>query len=138
MENINPAYVIDCNVIVKWFIPEKDSDIISKLLEKATNKEIDLYAPTIILIEFVNVLTRHHGKSLLTENECTRAFIALTKIIKERVINTISLSTEQVEVLSLALESKLNYYDAEYLYLSRKLKLELITYDKDLKKVANR
>jgi len=137
-ENIKPIYVIDCNIIVKWFIPEKDSDVITKLLEKAINKEFDLYSPAIILLEFANVLTKYCRRNLLTESECTRAFITLTKMIKEKTINIIPLDTEKVEVLSLALESKLSYYDAEYLYLSRKLKASLITYDKTLKKFTDR
>ena len=137
-ESIKPIYVIDCNIIVKWFIPEKDSDVTIKLLEKAINKEIDLYSPTIILIEFANVLAKHYRKNLLTENECIRSFTTLTQMMKEKTINTIPLGTEQIEVLSLALESKISYYDAEYLYLSRKLKTELITYDKHLKKAADR
>lgn len=137
-ENIKLIYVIDCNVIVKWFIPEKDSEIITKLLEKATNKEINLYSTTIVVIEFANVLARYYRKSLLTESECIRSFTTLIKMIKEKTINIISLNSEQIGVLSLALESKISYYDAEYLYLSKKLNADLITYDKHLSKIVDR
>ena len=137
-ENIKPAYVIDCNLIVKLFIPEKDSEIASKLLKKAINKEINLYSPAIILIEFANVLTRYYRKNLLTENECIKVFITFTKITKEKIVNIISLSTEKTEILSLAVKHKLSYFDAEYLYLSNKLKFDLITYDQQLKRVISK
>ena len=137
-ENIKPIYVIDCNVIVKWFIPEKDSNIVAEFLEKAINKEITLYSTTIVVIEFANVLTKHYRKDLLTESECIRTFITFTKLINGKIINIIPLDTEKVEVLSLALESKLSYYDAEYLYLSKKLNINLVTFDKVLKSKINR
>jgi len=48
------SYVIDTSVAVKWFIPEKDSDLARNVLEVATI----LFAPDLLLIEFDNVFCR--------------------------------------------------------------------------------
>ena len=59
-------------------------------------------------------------------------------IQKEKIVNIISLSNEKIEILSLAVKHKLSYFDAEYLYLSNKLKFDLITYYQQLQWVANK
>ena len=54
------------------------------------------------------------------------------------MLNIISLDVYRNEVLDLALDNKLSYFDAEYLFLSKKLQLDLITYDQQLKRIASK
>ena len=133
----NNSYIVDCNVVVKWFLPEEHSEEALMLLDKSTKNELILHAPEIISLEFAGVLTRYNKLKLLTTQECKKYFDNFIKIINQNILN-ISLSGKQAEVLDLALQEMILYNDAEYLYLAKKLNLELITYDKQLKKIANR
>ena len=133
------SWIIDCNVVIKWFlIKEEDSSNALTLLQRAKDREIFLFAPAMILIEFGNVLTKHNKYNPTFKTNFIRYYQTFTGICDTKVLNLIPLENERQNVLDLALDEKISYFDAEYLYLSRKLKFELITYDKGLKKIANR
>ena len=133
------SYIIDCNVVVKWYLEgEEHSNEASDLLNKASKQQIELYSPEILIIEFANVLSKYNKLKLLGATECKKYFKAFTEIYKQEVLNIISLDSSRSEVLDLALDNKLSYFDAEYLYLSKTLQFDLITYDQQLKRIANR
>ena len=140
MESFNgDSFVVDCNVIVKCFILEEEaSSEAVNLLEKASRNEVILYAPGLIIVEFLNVLTKYNRLKTFETKESKKYFSVFLEDIEKKIINIYSLRNERNDVLDLALLEKISYFDAEYLYLSKKLKFELITYDKGLKKIANR
>ena len=139
MEKGNESYVIDCNVVIKWFrLKEEHSEQTLFLFEKAAKREVILYSPAIIATEFLNVLTKLHKRYSISIIEINKYFESFQKSCNQRIVNLICQDDNRDEILNLALAEKLSYYDAEYLYLSKKLKLELITYDKYLRKITDR
>jgi len=133
------SYIIDCNVAIKWFlIKEEDSNSALILLQRAKEREIVLFAPGIILIEFGNVLTKHNRHNPTFKNDLTRYYQTFIALCNKKVLNLILLENEKQNILNLAFEEKISYFDAEYLYLAQELKINLITYDKHLSKITNR
>ena len=49
-------YVIDCSVVVKWFLPEADSDRALLLRDALMSDNCELLSPDLLSIEFTNVL----------------------------------------------------------------------------------
>lgn len=129
------SYVIDCNIIAKWFIEENDSDKALNFLERAIKNEIILYAPDLIENEFLNVLTKYNKLKTLTDKDCKKYFEAFNQLCNQQVVRIIPLNSYKNEIMNLALLQKTSYYDAEYLFLAKKLGFELITFDKYLSKV---
>ena len=131
----NKSYVIDCNFVLKWFFSsEKDSDICTDFLLEAKNKKIRLYSPDLIFAEFSNVLTKYYRKGDLSFSECLIYNKDFLGLCNENTPRVIGLSNFRNEILDLALSKKTSYYDGEYLYLSKMLNTELLTFDKELKK----
>jgi predicted nucleic acid-binding protein len=50
------VYVVDASVVLKWFLPEKDSGLADSLLEDFLNGDAELIAPDLILLEAANAL----------------------------------------------------------------------------------
>jgi len=127
-------YVIDCNVLIKWFFEEKDSNEAEYFYKEAKEGKIKLYSPSILELEFLGFLTRL-GKSKNIENRYLEDYFDyFTELYEDKIINMVSLKNKRNEVLKMSLERGMKYFDAEYLYLSKMLNIELITFDKDLKK----
>ena len=126
--------VIDCNVLIKWFFEEKDSNEAEFFYKEAKDGKIKLYSPSIVELEFLGVLTRL-GRSKNIENRyLENYFDYFIELCENKMINLVSLKNKRNEILKMSLERKIRYFDAEYLYLSKMLDIELITFDKDLKK----
>lgn len=139
-ESARASYVIDCSAVVKWFlIEEENAGNAVRFLEKATEREFLLFAPSILIIEFANVLSKCNKSKLMKIDKCKKHFnVFINYICNEKIINLISLQNNIDEILSLALVERISYFDAEYLYLSKKLKIDLITYDRQLKRIVGR
>lgn len=134
----NQKQVVDCSLVTKWYFKEQYADAALLVLERAKEKKIFLYSPEIILIEFANVLTKKNKTKTLSNNECLQSYASFLDTCSLKILNIISLNEHRIEVLDLALTEKLSYFDAEYLYLSKKLGIGLMTYDHYLKKIAAR
>ena len=80
----------------------------------------------------MNVLTKYNRAKLLNNDKCKKHYEVFIKTCNQKILNLIPLENNREEILNLALDKKLSYYDAEYLYLSRKLNIDLITYDRYL------
>jgi len=127
-------YVIDCNVLVKWFFEEKDSSKAELFYKEAKNGKLKLHSPNILELEFLGVLTKL-GRSKDIENRfLENYFDYFIELCENKIINLVSLKNKRNEILKMSLANKIRYFDAEYLYLSKMLNIELITFDKDLKK----
>ena len=131
----NKSYVVDCNFVLKWFFAdEEDSTISADFLTHAKEGRINLYAPSLICIEFSNVLTKYHRKGDIPLNKCLLFNRDFLELYKKDIPKLIDLNIFRAEILDLALARKTSYYDAEYLYLAKMLNAELLTFDKELKK----
>ena len=57
------ALVIDASVVVKWFVPESDSDKALAIRDAHTKLDISLFAPDLIVYELGNALRYREGLS---------------------------------------------------------------------------
>ncbi len=138
MLNLNKnSFIIDCNVVIKWFLLEEDNrEYAYSFLERSRKNEIILYSPSIIMIEFANVLLKYFRLNILNKADCIEHYLYFTTLCEDKILNLMSLSDFVQEIITLGLKYKLSYYDAEYLYLSNQLNCKLITFDKQLAKVS--
>ncbi|MEX0568571.1 MAG: type II toxin-antitoxin system VapC family toxin [Candidatus Njordarchaeota archaeon] len=119
-------FVIDTSVVVKWFIPEDYSDIALMLLEKYKNREIILYAPDSMKIEFANVIRKYYVRGAISEAIMSEIMNAMKKI----PIGFIALDWNTIiEATKLAIKYNLTVYDAYYLAIAKKSKIQIITAD---------
>lgn len=64
-------YVIDAGVVVKWFIPEVDSDIARQLLDRYRQGLDTPVAPDLLIPECANVFWRRCRQGDILEQEAT-------------------------------------------------------------------
>jgi len=120
-------YVVDASVIVKWFIPEEESDGAGRLKELLARGEASLYSPRHTLVEVANALTLH-PLVRLSEDDITDAISAL-----EKMVDLTDLTPEEWRAaIKLAREIPTTVYDSAYLALSLKMDMKLITADSKL------
>lgn len=120
-------YVIDASVIVKWFIPEEESDKAGRLKELLARGEASLYSPRYTLVEFANALTLHPLVKL-SEDDITDAISA-----SEGMVTLTDLTHEEWgAAIKLAREIPTAVYDSAYLALSLNMDMKFITADSKL------
>ena len=70
-------YVIDAGVVVKWFIPEVDSDIAHQLLERYLQGVDGPVVPDLLIAECGNVFWRRCRQGDITLDEATESLADL-------------------------------------------------------------
>ena len=118
-------YVIDAGVVVKWFIPEVDSDIAHQLLERYLQGADGPVAPDLLIAECANVLWRRCRQGDITPDEATESLADLLTLQVPLVPATSLVQS----ALSLALQHQRTVYDALYLALAQERNCTLITAD---------
>ncbi len=128
-------FVIDASVAVKWFIPEEYSDIALKILESFSRRELLLYEPNSMKLEFSNAIRKYYVKGIIKKeimfeilNEMRRIPISFIAIDWEKVI----------KAAKIALKENLTVYDAYYLVISDEYKIPVITADDKFIKSAKK
>jgi len=127
-----PKVVIDASIAAKWIIPGEPWEAQARSLkEKIASREIEAYAPSLLLYEVASVILKSVSKGILKLNDGIEAI----KILGHLGLNIqITSWNDLAEILPIAAATKLTVYDAAYLHLSKKMKAELITADIELKK----
>ncbi|MBB5253841.1 type II toxin-antitoxin system VapC family toxin [Sulfurisphaera ohwakuensis] len=101
-----------------------DTSAIINLIQRLKDESIDLFKECItadlVYYELGNFLWKIKRIDLLSD---------FTNILKFIRIENVTLSKE---VLEIAINENLTYYDATYLFLSRKYNIPLVSDDKDL------
>lgn len=118
--------VVDTCVIVKWFLPEADSDRALALRESFRAGTVNLLAPDLLLTEFANVLWKQRSSLGLDEAEKTLAEL------RAWGLDLVSSAKLLDDALTLAYEHRRTVYDALYLTLARERECDLITADERL------
>lgn len=120
-----PAYIIDTSIIIKWFNQENEDriDIAENIYNEMIDEKIVLTAPTLLKVEFVNVLIT--GKKLPPSavKEAIKDLTSLPIVIKEPNQKTLE---ETINVMN---RSSLAAYDALFLAMAREEKCKLISDD---------
>ena len=122
-------YVVDASVAAKWFLNDEAA------IQEATDylvgllaTEMILHAPTLLLYEFGNILTRaqrDHGRPIDREQslEALKIFHELPVIYHEQD------KQAALEALTLANQYKCSFQDSSYLRLAKSLGCRLLTAD---------
>lgn len=119
------AKVIDASALGALLFGEPEAESVAQLL-----RGVDLVAPALLSFEVANVcLTK------LRRHPDTRdALLTGFGLLQQMAIRTVAV--DHTEVLALAEQTGLTAYDASYLWLSRRLNLDLATLDRRLAAAA--
>jgi len=118
--------VIDANVVVKWFIEEKNSTKARILRDKFIGKEIKLITPSLLYFEVLNALKY---SNLFNQAELNDAGESL----ENYGFNVITIKKKiREQMVKIAVEHDLSIYDASYLGLSIAMETILCTADEKI------
>jgi len=120
------TFVIDASFVLAFLLDESNVEVES-FFEKQALGEVHLIAPSLLKYEIGNCLrTKLLRKQLkkATAQKIYRSFLTIK--IEEKTPNF-------SQVLDFALERKLTFYGASYLYLAKKNRVNLLSLDHSLK-----
>lgn len=125
--------VIDASVVLKW-IPGEDEESVSEarqVYEMMMNDKLEIYAPTFLLIEVLNILTRKRkAKNSLIKKDIEQ--------LQNGKIRLVDLDTYKfAELVDIIHKYKITSYDAIYCYLAQKKNCKLLTFDRQLLKLRD-
>lgn len=118
----NKRLVIDTSYVMSWLLPDEKSP-------KSVKEQ--LVAPDLLVYEVINALKTSVRRKRITDD------IAQQLLHEFEGWNIQYFKIDNESVLDLAISEELSGYDASYLYLARKMKCELLTWDKKLGKLAS-
>lgn len=126
-ENIELVYIIDASFLLAYLFPDEDIKKVQQVFNQYKAGKVKLIAPLILPFEIFNglqsgILTKRVDKKIV--EQLGGKFQELDIELRE---------VEYLAVLALAIKSQISFYDASYLYLAKKYKLELLTLDERLK-----
>jgi predicted nucleic acid-binding protein len=120
---------VDASVVLKWFLPETDSDAADSLLEKFLNDEAELLAPDLMLVETASALwKRVMIRKELSANEATLIYRDLLTL----PLSLIASATVADAALQVALQHNHSVYDALYCALAIERRCDFVTADRTL------
>ena len=118
--------VVDASALGALLFGEPEAERVARSL-----KDADLAAPALLPFEIANIcLTK-----LRRHPDAREALLAGFRLLPRMAIRTVEV--DQEEVLALAERSGLTVYDASYLWLSRRLGVDLMTLDRQLAAAAS-
>ncbi len=125
-ENINNVFVIDASFVLAYLLDE-DNTTIDSIFEKQVKGEIYFISTSLLKYEVGNTLRTKLMRKKIKKEEAQRLYRSFLAInIKEELLDF-------HDVLDLALEKNLSFYDASYSYLAKSKKIDLLTLDHSLK-----
>ena len=131
MERQKTTLVVDASIVVKWFVPEQNSDLALKLRDAHVDGSVGLIAPDLVAYEVANALRYRADLSEKDYEKCIRSLFDFN------IIMLAPSSRSIIDGSKLAKRSDLTIYDAAYYEIARNLDCSLITADEQFfKKVA--
>jgi predicted nucleic acid-binding protein len=127
-------FVVDASVVAKWVLPgEPDQENALKLKNDHVLGLVELHAPAFIVEEVANALWRATKLKRLSQEDAQEALIAL----KDMKIILYELDwAAAAQSLAVACKHNIALYDASYLFLTGKIKAQLVTADNKLYETA--
>jgi len=124
--------VVDGSVAAKWYFPEPGHEAADRVLAQRMDGERELFAPDLIVPEFLNLLWKH-----VRRRECSRQaadrILELWEVDRPELVPSAALSAQ---AFALAVELGLSAYDCLYLALALELDAALVTADRALARSA--
>ena len=115
------VFVVDASLVIKWFVPEVDSDAARRWLDAPH----DYIAPDLLFPETGNTIWKKVRRGELSPDEGQRLVTALSAMAVEAV----SMRGLLPDAHALALRTGITVYDATYLTLAVRLDTQAITGD---------
>jgi predicted nucleic acid-binding protein len=122
-------YVVDANVVVKWFIPEVYSDKAARLLADFRSHRLDIIAPDILVAEVGNTLWKRSIK--IRDISAADAAASYTDFL-DLGVPLHSSATIAENAISIATAEQHPLYDTLYISLALKRGCEFVTADETL------
>ena len=117
-------FVVDANVVAKWFVPERLSEEALQLLDGSH----ELATPDLVWSEVGNVLWKKTRSGELTRSEAVR----IAQALAECPITVFPSRVLLESALEIALRTERTVYDSMYLALAVALECRLATADERL------
>jgi predicted nucleic acid-binding protein len=115
------VFVVDASLVVKWFVPEVNSDVARRWL----NAPHDYVAPDLLFPETGNTVWKKVRRGELSPDEGHQLVADLSRIAVEAV----SMRGLLPDAHALALRAGITVHDATYLALAVRLETKVITGD---------
>jgi predicted nucleic acid-binding protein len=122
-------YVLDSNVVIKWFIPEVYSDKADRLLADFRNHRLDIIAPDILVAEVGNTLWKRSVK--IKDISLADAAASYTDFL-DLDVPVYSSAAIAEDALNIATSEQHPLYDTLYISLALKRKCEFVTADETM------
>lgn len=122
------SFVLDCSVALAWIMPDEDDPRADAVLDRLRDEVA--VVPTLWPLEVGNVLLMGIRRSRITESEAAQAIHDLRALPIEIDRKTHEHTFDKTS--ELALQHRLTLYDAAYLELAVRRKLQLSTLDEAL------
>jgi predicted nucleic acid-binding protein len=119
-------YVLDANVVVKWFIPEIDSDKADRLLADFRSHRLDIICPDVLVSEVGNTLWKRSVK--IKDISVGDAASSYTDFL-DLDVPLHSSTTIAEDALGIGISEQHPLYDTLYISLALKQGCEFITAD---------
>jgi len=115
------VFVVDASLVVKWFVPEVDSDAARRWLDAS----YDYVAPDLLFPETGNTVWKKVRRGELSPDDGQQLATDLSVI----AVEAISMRGLLPDAHALALRTGITVYDATYLALAVRLETQVITGD---------
>ncbi len=124
---------VDASLLVKLAVPEEDSDKAENVWRTWQNDQVKVYAPGLVLYEFVSVIRKRVRRELMTIEEAEFSIDQLLALPLS-LVNSVDLHKTAYRV---AVELDIaSVYDAHYVALAMAMDCELWTADEKLYNMA--
>lgn len=123
-------FIVDSSFILSYLLPDEHIDNVEKIFTQYETGEIDFLGIRILTFEVFNGLCNALRSKRISKK--------LVKDLGERFLK-LNIKPQDVDYLSvsdLAIDKNLTFYDACYLYVSNKRRLQLLTLDEALQKLV--
>jgi len=118
--------LLDTSVAVKWFVPEGDSEKALGLRRAQEARELQLYAPEVLLMELANALRYSSEFSAQEIVDALETPFELNILLVPFSLDALN------SAVTLSQESDLAVYDAYFLALAQAMEIPLITADRKM------
>ena len=122
------VFVVDASVVVKWFVPEIQSEAARRLLELPH----EYLAPDLLFAETTNTIWKKIRRGELQREDGRRLIADINRI----AVETVSCRALAEDAHSLANSTGRTVYDALYVALAVRLNTRLITADDRLSRTV--
>jgi len=117
-------------VAATWFLTDESSRVGNKLLESYRKEQVDFHMPVLWSLEILNLLLAARKRKRLNETDLAFAIKLFNNI--ECTWHDQTDAHCRRRIFDFAQLHRLTIYDAAYLELADRLRVPLITFDKEL------